>query len=347
MNPDTGEIFSSRANSDGWKDVEHQRKKRKDSVRILILGDSNTLGIVPLKYIYPRVLEGLLRDAGFDAEVISVGYGGWGTDQALVALKRTGLSYEPDIVISQFDTNDLVDNLALNDIAIQKPFRFQVVNGELKMQPVQPKKISDERFSSRLKTLLLRSYVIFYANVVRLALEEHIPQPRRKEKGQNQTNTIGHDPRGPYFVHHLSQRGAPGIEAAWLLYEKLVGEMKRVSEQNRAIFLLFNAVEKGELAWAKRRRQIVEDETGHDAIPWEGKLHAIYYYRHVDRMKGVADRIGAFMIPNERSYTRYNNDAHANIEGNRRMAEDIFDFLTTNEQTSRVLRKAQKRNEGE
>src|SRR2546426_1428696 len=48
VNPDTGEIFSSRANSHGWKDVEHQLKKRKDSVRILILGDSNTLGIVPL-----------------------------------------------------------------------------------------------------------------------------------------------------------------------------------------------------------------------------------------------------------------------------------------------------------
>ena len=33
-----------------------------------------------------------------------MGYGGWGTDQALVALKRVGLAYEPDIVISQFFT---------------------------------------------------------------------------------------------------------------------------------------------------------------------------------------------------------------------------------------------------
>jgi hypothetical protein len=47
-----------------------------------------------------------------------------------------------------------------------------------------------------------------------------------------------------------------------------------------------------------------------------------------------------FMIPNTRSYTRFVNDARSNIEGNRRMAEDIFDFLITNEETSRVLRKA-------
>jgi len=72
----------------------------------------------------------------------------------------------------------------------------------------------------------------------------------------------------------------------------------------------------------------------------KGKLYPIYYYRHVDRLKAISDRIGALMIPNKRSYTRFVNDAHANVEGNRRMAEDIFDFLITNEKTSRVLRKA-------
>jgi lysophospholipase L1-like esterase len=338
VDPDTGKAFSSRANSGGWKDVEHQLKKKNGSARILILGDSQTFGFVPMKDIYPRVLETLLGDAGFDAEVISMGYGGWGTDQALVALKRSGLSYEPDIVISQFDTNDLIENLALSGIEVQKPFRFQVVNGALNMRTVK------SRPESWLKNFLLKSHLVFYTNSARWVLSERISQFRKEDKRQVEAKTNesapGRSPTGPYFIFHMSQQGDPGIEAAWLLYEKLIEEMKRSSEQKRAIFLLFNGVEKGLLAWAKRAGRIVEDETGHDAILWQGKLHPIYYYRHVDRLKDISDRIGALMIPNKRSYTRFANDAHSNIEGNQRMAEDIFDFLITNEKTSPVLRLA-------
>ena len=107
------------------------------------------------------------------------------------------------------------------------------------------------------------------------------------------------------------------------------------------MFLLFNGVEQGLRAWAKRAGRIVEDETGHDAILWDGKLHPIYYFRHVDRLQEIAGRLGVALIPTKRIYTRFVNDSHANIEGNRRMAEDIFDFLITNEETSRILRKAQ------
>lgn len=342
---DTGEVFSSRANSGGWKDVEHHLQKKNGSIRILILGDSQTFGSVPLKYIYPRVLEELLSDAGFNAEVISMGYGGWGTDQALVALKRVGLSYQPDMVISQFDTNDLVENLALSGIEVLKPFRFRVVNGTLNMQAVQPEPVS------WLKNYLLKSHVVFYLNNARWVLSERIRQFMGKGKQQNGAKAIDFyasrkNPTGPYFVFHLSPRGDPGIEAAWLLYEKLIEEMKRSAEQKRVIFIIFNTVEQGLLAWEKRWHRIVEDETGRDAIQWQGKLYPIYYYRHVDRLKAISDRIGALMIPNKRSYTRFVNDAHANVEGNRRMAEDVFDFLITNEKTSRVLRKAQQQNKG-
>ena len=94
------------------------------------------------------------------------GYGGWGTDQAFVALKRSGLSYEPDIVISQFDTNDLIDNITLSGIGGQKPFRLEVVNGELTMRTVQPKPVS------WLKKFLLESHVVFYTNNARWVLSE-------------------------------------------------------------------------------------------------------------------------------------------------------------------------------
>ena len=329
---DTKETFSSKANSGGWKDVEHQLGKSTGSVRILILGDSNTYGHVPMKDVYPRLLEKLLNDAGCDVEVISMGYGGWGTDQELVALKRSGLAYEPDIVISQFDTNDLIDNV-VSDPNFPKPFRFEVVNGELNMRTVQPRPVP------WLKNFLLKSHVVFYTNSARWAISDRISQFRKEDERPVKAKI--EDPTGPYFVWHTSQRGGPGIEAAWLLYEKLIEEMKRSSEQKGAIFLLFNATEKGNLAWEKRAGRIVEDEAGHDAVLWDGKFHPISYLRHVDRLQEIAGRIGVSLIPNNRVYTRFINDAHANIEGNWRMAEDIFDFLVTNEKTSHVLRKAQ------
>lgn len=242
-------------------------------------------------------------------------------------------------MISQFDTNDLIDNLTLSGIGGQKPFRFEVVNGELHMQTVQPRPVS------WLKNFLLKSHVVFYTNNARWVLSERISQFRKEDKRQVKAKTNesapGRNPTGPYFVWHMSQRGGPGIEAAWLLYEKLIEEMKRSSEQKRAIFLLFNGVEKGLLAWAKRVGRIVEDETGHDAVLWDGKFHPIYYFRHVDRLQETACRLGVPLIPTNRIYTRFINDAHANREGNRRMAEDVFDFLITNEETSRILRRAQ------
>lgn len=335
VDPDTGEVFSAKANSGGWKDVEHSLKKREGSVRILILGDSQTFGSVPLSHIYPRVLEGLLRDAGFDAEIISMGYGGWGTDQALVALQRVGLSYHPDILVSQFDTNDLVENLAITGISVLKPFRFSVDNGELSMRAVPP----DQK--SWLKRVLLKSHLTFYLNNARWVIADRITQLGGGSAKTRDWYASRKNPTGAYFVFHLSHRGDPGIEAAWSLYEKLIEEMKRSSERKEVIFLIFNAVEQGILAWEKRWHRIVEDESGRDAIEWQGKLYPIYYYRHVDRLKVITSRIGALMIPNKRSYTRFDKDAHANVEGNRRMAEDIFDFLITNEETSRILWKSQ------
>ena len=328
---DTKETFSSKANSGGWKDTEHQLSKSNGSVRILILGDSNTFGHVPIKDVYPRVVEKLLNDAGCDVEVISMGYGGWGTDQELVALRRSGLAHDPDIVISQFDTNDLIDNV-VSDPNFPKPFRFEIVNGELKMRTVQPTPVP------WLKSFLLKSHIVFYANNARRALSERIRHFRKEDK--RQVKAKPKDPTGPYFVWHMSQRGDPGIEAAWLLYEKLIKEMKRSSEQKGAIFLLFNATEKGNLAWEKRAGRIVEDETGHDAVVWDGKFHPIYYLRHVERLREIAGRIGVSLIPNNRIYTRFINDAHASIEGNSRMAKDIFDFLMTNKETSHLLRKS-------
>ena len=114
--PDTGAVYFDRANGGGWRDRERALDKPDGVFRILALGDSNTFGfIVPAENTYTRILEDRLRAEGIDAEVLNMGVSGWGTDQALEALRRDGVLHRPDLVIMQFDENDLGENLRYRD----------------------------------------------------------------------------------------------------------------------------------------------------------------------------------------------------------------------------------------
>lgn len=122
FDPDSGASIVDRANSGGWRDLEREREKPPGRFRVVALGDSVTFGaITRAEDGWTRQLERLLRARGFDAEVVNLSYGGWGTDQELEALRLEGLSYAPDVVIVQFTTNDLGDVLRRG----QKPFRYE------------------------------------------------------------------------------------------------------------------------------------------------------------------------------------------------------------------------------
>jgi lysophospholipase L1-like esterase len=133
LDPDTGDLYVYKLNRQGWQDRDHEFLKPKRVFRVLVIGDSVTFGaIVPPDTIYPRVLEREMQKAGYNVEVISMGYGGWGTDQQLEALKLEGIKYQPDLVINQFTSNDLSDNLFYkqNSNRRNKPFAYHLEKGE-------------------------------------------------------------------------------------------------------------------------------------------------------------------------------------------------------------------------
>ena len=127
--PDTGEVHRDRTNVAGWRDRDHVRGRVPGVFRILVLGDSVTVGaIVGLDDLYTRRAEDLLRRKGYSAEVISIALGGWGTDQELEALRLEGLSYAPDLVVVEFTQNDPWDNVAPMEGGL-KPFRYELDSG--------------------------------------------------------------------------------------------------------------------------------------------------------------------------------------------------------------------------
>ena len=91
-------------NSKSYRDGEHRTGKVRDRIRILILGDSITVGdSLADDQIYPRLLGARL---GSKVEIIAMARDGWSTADELDALKREGLSYSPDIVVVAAVTND-------------------------------------------------------------------------------------------------------------------------------------------------------------------------------------------------------------------------------------------------
>jgi lysophospholipase L1-like esterase len=125
--PDTGERYSECVNNHAWRDLDRSFENRTGSYRILVLGDSVTYGaIVSLERLYTRVLQERFRARGYNVEVISMGYGGWGTDQELEALQNEGMKYSPNLVVVQFCGNDIEDNLHAGDRARQIPFSYSL-----------------------------------------------------------------------------------------------------------------------------------------------------------------------------------------------------------------------------
>lgn len=127
--PDTWAVYVDHTNAAGWRDRDHARAKTPGVFRVLVLGDSITYGaIVGLEDLFTRALERVLRERGYAVEVISIGLGGWGTDQELEALRLEGLSYAPDVVVLEYTSNDPGDNLVSLETGL-KPFRYELGPG--------------------------------------------------------------------------------------------------------------------------------------------------------------------------------------------------------------------------
>ncbi len=98
-------------NSSGFRDREFSLNKPKDTFRILVLGDSQTLGhgIDRLEDTYPKKLEEKLnrKSSNINFEVINVSGSGWNTDTQLYKFLQYGIKLDPDLVILAYYQNDI------------------------------------------------------------------------------------------------------------------------------------------------------------------------------------------------------------------------------------------------
>ncbi|MFH1202562.1 MAG: SGNH/GDSL hydrolase family protein [Candidatus Omnitrophota bacterium] len=352
INPDTDEIINFYTNSQGWKDVEHSFEKPEGVVRILFLGDSITWGFVAIDDLYTRKVELLFKRLGFDnIEVITIGVGGWSTDQALEALSREGIKYQPDIVIYQFCANDIEEILFPYEKGIStklhnnKVFKYKMIDGKLEKINLYPKtkKVSE---TSKIRSFFNKSALVWHAirlkNRLMISLqrvdEEKVKGFSKEEmaKIKFQWGPFLMNPQGVY--RHSSFNHSKESLSAWDLFEVLSIKMKQISEKIDADFLIFSESGENGLRIFSERWNLIEQVGGVDRSVWKGQEYLIDLKRPLRDLKEVCERNKISLIEPRRQYQRYNFDPHPNKVGNASMAEDIVDFLLNWEPFLRKIR---------
>jgi lysophospholipase L1-like esterase len=94
-------------NSLGFRGPEVIQPKPADRLRLLVLGDSITMGEgVEDEETYVRRLELALREGTPGVDVVNGGVGDTGTREQIDLLKERGLALDPDVIIVGFYLND-------------------------------------------------------------------------------------------------------------------------------------------------------------------------------------------------------------------------------------------------
>jgi GDSL-like Lipase/Acylhydrolase family len=94
-------------NSQGLRDREFSFNRTPGVLRIVMLGDSLTVGWgVPCESTFSKRLEWLYAKDGIKAEVINTGVGNWNTIQEVEYFLTKAYRYQPDVVVLNYFVND-------------------------------------------------------------------------------------------------------------------------------------------------------------------------------------------------------------------------------------------------
>jgi lysophospholipase L1-like esterase len=94
-------------NSKGLRDREFSYEKPPGRLRIMMLGDSFTVGWgAKFDETFAKRIERMYADRGIQAEVINTGVGNYNTIQEVQYYLTEGYKYNPDIVVLNFTFND-------------------------------------------------------------------------------------------------------------------------------------------------------------------------------------------------------------------------------------------------
>lgn len=321
-----------RINNRGWKDVDQEFNKPPGVFRILFLGDSHTYAFTRIQDSYPRQVEAILRQRGFqNVEVICIGSVGWSTDQELEALQQEGLKYSPDLVICQFCDNDVVENLLPteetppNSISRYKPFRYILMGDTLQKVLLNPQ----IGWKLRCKHIVMNSALISNLWVTSEVLLLQLRGRKSSTLFDTRHNQMANRPEQIdsllFAVNYVKGDSKPS-EGTWKLTEALILKMSALCHQRNIQFAVFNESDAEKRKFFLRWR-FFENDGQTDFITIAGQKLPLDFFLPRERLEQFCTKSQIpYMIP-RRPYHRFDFDQHLNPSGNKNLALDLVDFL--------------------
>jgi hypothetical protein len=232
-----GRSFSVRLNSHGLREREVSFEKTAGTIRVLVLGDSQTWGLgVEQNERFSEILEDLLRHRRVNAEVINFGIPGFGTDQEFLLFTQLGVQYRPDITIVGFYWNDLFENSMSVAYGYPKPRFVQNPAGSLELRNVPVPKKAEEAKQSDDFTRTIRDRI----------KEEGIWKAAKNRLTANSyayrlfVTTVKQIPSLYWFSVKLGIAGEPGRDPEsreWKVTERLLQTLKEAVRTSGSDFL--------------------------------------------------------------------------------------------------------------
>jgi hypothetical protein len=303
--------YIQRVNALGLRGRETTVEKPAGTRRILMLGDSFTMGKgVQDDETFPVVVEKLLQPqlaacGGGALEVLNGGVDSYAPVLSALQLQRDLLRLSPDLVVENFDNSDLIQEAAYRQQARRDDA------GEIEAVPqVWQNSRYEQILSWTSRHLFLTRLLLVYIN---RAMDHRELTVRRV------VNEAGRE----HFAHTLE--GDVDRTAQWNDVFESIGRMKRLTESVRAEFLLATypwAHQVGEIGWVPGR---------------------FYYMKPGERVsdlteKTIRERAAALGIPVFEAlpvFKRrqgpdplyFNHDPHWNAAGQRIMAEGLAGYI--------------------
>jgi len=366
--PDTGKVSFDRVNNKGWRDRDRTYENPRHAFRVVILGDSETFGfIVPKNKTFTWLLEDRLKAEGKNVEIINISYSRWGTSQQLEALEKEGMKYRPDLVIINFNGNDVTDNIIHTDpgkFGARIPFFHELSPGGMLERRDNPR-FSKERNRISRQYILSKSEILKRLWLVRLAIKHAKKAPHIIASGQiNLLNIVLARKMSKRFQSALER--AIGREMSLAELEEFLADFNlginarkaiiRITE-NRGFQRQFHGAqglyEKASLSndhWPLFRKILEEirdvamegdakvmiaSDYGPGLYKWmrdwyrapPGDKAKRFFSLHNRRLRSLADSIGIEFIEPSKNDERARNDPHLNEIGHLDKANKLYEIL--------------------
>ncbi|GAB4109202.1 MAG: hypothetical protein Kow001_08930 [Acidobacteriota bacterium] len=213
-------------NSLGFRDLEHTPSKPAGTRRIAVVGDSFSEAIqVNLEETFFRRLEAKLNQQGPEHwEILNFGVGDFGNAQALLALERFALDFDPDFVVVQiFPLNDICNNtvelagLCKSDNDLYRPY-FVLQDDRLVETRVSP-------YRDRLRRLSI-TFGLLERTWYQLQRRREGTDVDERHRRRFQQRGIPDDPLLYAFVPE--EKLVEPMRTGWLVSERILLEIDRL-----------------------------------------------------------------------------------------------------------------------